>query len=420
VQLPPELELEDRVLTLDPWSSVLIVNGNITFRSSAISETALSYERVIVEKATLLSDPNIWQEPVGSPRRNPPNASQCHLLSNHPRCLKTPSRPTEQTRLNHHFHMWSDYAWYETTLQFTTSVGESQGPCLLNVTLAIEASQANAFIVYANHSPTGMSDSHLHAEGKYTALVPLIVNGQCLPGEGQMRIPLLILSESLGYGNLIGVWGATAKSKVKGLIGNVTAMVDQTVGSGEEAVTTTFNISLVHEGDHPWCSCAGLYGEGEGNDLAVPNPVSDHRNDDQSDFPDAPIWLSFEFATPSKRVRKKVHSPVSLFLHVTSGRGHLWLNGHDLGRYWNITQKDKSGEAPLHSQQYYLLPQDWLFPVNSSQLNELVIFDATGSLSKQNASNATTTSLQIVASWFAASDQGRMPDEIGNPVACLV
>merc|ERR1712238_649323 len=62
----------------------------------------------------------------------------------------------------------------------------------------------------------------------------------------------------------------------------------------------------------------------------------------------------------------------SLFLQITTGRGHLWINDKDLGRFWNITE----GRTDKYSQQYYFLPIDYLRTDGS--MNEVVLFSTMG------------------------------------------
>jgi len=68
----------------------------------------------------------------------------------------------------------------------------------------------------------------------------------------------------------------------------------------------------------------------------------------------APAWFSASF--------KEFAGSEPLFLRLATGKGQIFLNGHNIGRYWGI--------GP---QQHYYLPSCWL-----GAKNELVIFDETG------------------------------------------
>jgi hypothetical protein len=131
-----------------------------------------------------------------------------------------------------------------------------------------------------------------------------------------------------------------------------------------------------------------------------------------------------------------------LFLEITRGRGHLWLNGKDLGRYWNITRGGGAGDGDgddmprRHSQQYYFLPHDFLYQ-NAVTVNEIVLFDATmmgwtenayhdtnddssSSAVKNSNTSTTTTTPRLVLSWIEQSNTSTLLDEVDFPSACLL
>ena len=89
------------------------------------------------------------------------------------------------------------------------------------------------------------------------------------------------------------------------------------------------------------------------------------------------------------------HDFISVALKMSSmGKGQLWVNGHALGRYWDVTSNsmcescDYSGgfydHKCLHncgepSQSYYHVPYDWLLDSkNQSQETEIVVFEEKG------------------------------------------
>jgi hypothetical protein len=124
---------------------------------------------------------------------------------------------------------------------------------------------------------------------------------------------LSLLSESLGYSNSIGRWGAITKTKPTGLTGNV-LLYSPNLGR---------NVSLVE-------ISAGLHGE----ILMLDNgwklePLAEHL--ELGRYPCS--WSSISFDTP--RYDRTIQG---LFLDISTGRGHVWLNGRDFGRYCNITR----------------------------------------------------------------------------------
>jgi hypothetical protein len=129
-------------------------------------------------------------------------------------------------------------------------------------------------------------------------------------------------------------------------------------------------------------------------------------------IPSTASWSAAYFDSP-----RYDPSTQGLYLHITSGRGHLWLNGHDLGRYWNITRSGSGGgavgNAAAYSQEYYFLPNDYLYG-DSGKLNEIVLFDVFGGDHGQS---------ELVISWIeAASDDepSLLMDQADFPDACLV
>jgi len=63
-------------------------------------------------------------------------------------------------------------------------------------------------------------------------------------------------------------------------------------------------------------------------------------------------WYQARFPKPTMG-----HGEVLLFDATGMGRGHLFLNGRDLGRYWLILMNDGSGRPTQH---LYHIPLDWL------------------------------------------------------------
>jgi hypothetical protein len=328
---------------MEPFSALLVVDGVIKFDSSSIQPSGLSFHREFNESTDIL-DCTSWTEPVGTS-----NSSSRHSAA----------FPLEQTMLLVNASTSSDYAWYETN--FSTNG-------LRSAKLYIETAQANAMSVYLNGRFAGASDTHNHKEGNATLDVNL---GKLEAGE----IKLSILSESLGYGNLIGRWGGSTRSKSKGIIGNVWLAPSELES----------NISLVD--GRMWESSPGLNG---------PNRKA-HKYDSKSN---GGVWSSAHFATPS------FHSTaVDLFVEMTLGRGHVYLNGNNLGRFWNITR----GNTTEQSQKYYYLPQDLL--ASSSSSNELVWFDAFG---------GGCEGARLVTSWIEPGQfEFGFKDEVAFPQACI-
>jgi hypothetical protein len=355
-----------RLLEMLPHSVTLFVDGLNRFDSASIAPHDMAFERKFQEgfETPLLLDWSVWEEPIRAPLKKAKT--------------RVSVAPIEQTDLNINSGTFSDYAWYETEFSLEKAVS--------NATLIISTQKANAFTIFIDEVFVGAGDQHFHSEGPIELSVGI---GRISKGDHK----LFLLSESLGYGNLIGRWGAKTSSKTKGITGDVTLLEYH---DGEEP----HNTSLVD--GRVWKSYPGLHGEAlasSGNGV-LRKDLSAHLPPGASS---PPTWSSALFDTP-----RYDPSIQKLFLQITNGRGHLWLNGQDLGRYWNLTQ---AGAPHHYSQEYYFLPDDYLH--RDGNLNEIVLFDSFGAPQRETT--------QIIMSWIepAAEDDTYFLDEIDFPSACL-
>lgn len=246
----------------------------------------------------------------------------------------------------------------------------------LAASLVFEAQHANAFGVFIDDVFVGSADDHFHKEGPMSFSVEI---GNIDGGKHKLSI----LSESLGYHNLIGRWGGGTKQKSKGLTGDALLVL-----------SSYQNVSLVD--GREWRSFPGLHGEYIGrHGLSRQN----FDNNLLSSSSTSPTWASAVFDTPMYEPRIQ-----GLFLRLTAGRGHLYLNGYDLGRHWNIT----TVENGKYTQEYYFLPPDYVH--SDGKMNELVIF---------NAVPGSRIGAELLLSWTIATESPTFQDEINFPNACL-
>ena len=346
-------KIHTSILEMEKFSAVLLVDGIVRFDSAAIEPRTRSFERKFAYDPTPLVSRATWREPTGAFLGDP--------------LTKTAPRPIEQTLLNVNENVSSDYAWYETDF-FVDTV-------LTSTLLHVDTQKANGIIAFIDGSFVGAADDHQHAEGNTTLSITI----SRLP-QGKHR--LSILSESLGYHNLIGRWGGSTKAKPKGISGDVVL----------ESPRLLRNQSLVD--GRSWRSFAGLHGERRRNDTRI-----SQRELDRSPTRTTASWMSASFETP--RYDPSTHA---LFLDVTTGRGHLYLNGKDLGRYWNITR----GNSSEYSQRYYFLPNDFLW--RDGKQNELVLFDVFGGNHRE---------AKLVLSWLEKTEEPNLKDEVDFPLACI-
>ena len=348
----------NQTINMQGNSGVVLLNGMLMFDSAAINPQAIAVRRIVIESPVDLLDWQSYLEPAGA---NPANSA-----------TQTSSAPIEQTQLMMSSRVSSDYAWYTTIFRVPWFMGDIQ-----NATIAIDTQKASAMIVYINKVFVGTQADPNHDEGNITFTLEI---GTLSPA----TYKLSILSENFGYGNLIGRFGANTRAKGKGITGSVSV-------SGM-CQTKRCGFSLVD--GRTWHSFAGLHGE---------------HKDGQSGFlargaientPSSPgVWTRALFDTPSYDA-----SSQSLFLDITTGRGHFWLNDHDLGRYWNITR----GETPTYTQRYYFLPNEYLY--TNGHLNELRLFNSLG---------GDHSPTQLVLSQLVADESASLEDLVAFPTACI-
>eukprot|EP00526_Cylindrotheca_closterium_P008356 CAMPEP_0113609882 /NCGR_PEP_ID=MMETSP0017_2-20120614/4727_1 /TAXON_ID=2856 /ORGANISM="Cylindrotheca closterium" /LENGTH=850 /DNA_ID=CAMNT_0000518727 /DNA_START=69 /DNA_END=2621 /DNA_ORIENTATION=- /assembly_acc=CAM_ASM_000147 len=341
---------------LDPYSSILLKNGIREFDSSSLNPRFQAFKRVFSkgQHGPKLLDWEEWQEPIGAPSNLPATVVADH--------------PVEQTSLNVDAQVYSDYAWYETTFHMDTA-GQA-------ASLVLETQRANGLSVFIDDVFVGSANDHFHMEGPISFSVDI---GSIDAGNRKLSI----LSESLGYHNLIGRWGGGTKQKRKGLTGDVVLVLS----SGK-------NVSLVD--GRVWSSFPGLHGE------AISKQGLSRRNFEKNLLPSTsttPTWASAVFDSPSYEPRIQ-----GLYLRLTTGRGHLFLNGYDLGRHWNITTNE-SGE---YTEEYYFLPPDYVH--SDGKMNELIVF---------NSLPDSGIKADLLVSWTVATDSPNFQDEIDFPNACL-
>jgi hypothetical protein len=349
-----------RIFDMVSYSGAVLVDGILIFDSATLNPRTMAYRRVIHSNPVQLLDWSSWVEPVGAYYDDHRNMKADH--------------PIEQTELMHVSHASSDFAWFET--DFFLREGVARGALI-----SIECQMASAFSYFIDGKYLGTVDHHLHKEGNIT--LTLTIRQDLYRGPHTLSL----LSESLGYGNLIGRWGASTKAKTKGITGNVFIVGSSTPGGN-------FAIGLVD--GREWRSFPGLHGmykNGQHNIGFLHRP-------ELQDISSAPcMWSRAFFGTPSFDATN-----VSLFLDITSGRGRVWLNGHDLGRFWNITK----GDTRNYSQRYYFLPREFLY--SNGNLNELLLFNSLG---------GDTTTTKLVVSGIVEDENGNFQDQVDLPGACL-
>ena len=333
---------------LNPWSVSLFDGPNLRMDSSDIDPKAKMYRRYIRQI--------YLPSPIKARQFSIPSVCTRGVVGEH---------PVEQTQLMVQSGVSSDYAWYATEWNQATSMSL--------VKLVVETQLSNAFVVFLDGQRVSANETHAHFEGSTTLEFWLSAHLSV----GHHR--LVLLSESLGYDNVIGVWGVSAAPKTKGLTGQVWL------------ASPAGHQSLVTPGQ-TWCSCASLLGCHSANS----SPYVDSSQDTTT----AVYQTVWRFASP------QLNQGERLFVRVRTGRGHFSLNGVDMGRFWNITRQH-SGQ---YSQANYLLPVDYL---RADQENELRM---------ENVLGEPQEDVILLATHIAPGsplDFRDMEDEVGFPRACF-
>ena len=332
---------EEKDYLMPAFSAKVLDGGKVLFDSHEIHGTAEAYQRntVTVESHSF-------------------SVQECHIQRKKPKFIQS-EFPVEHAEILAHFSESTDYVWYRTSFESDEELSDPR--------IFVGSQKATAILLFIDGDLQDWGDNHDHSEGNITfVLIPKPIS------KGQHNIS--ILTESLGYYNLVGRWGASVQRKAKGIIGEV---VIENHGK---------NQSLVD--GRPWLSTLHTF-----------TPVSDSRRipfEIPEPEPPSISCSNFTFRSPSSE-RKE------LFLEITLGRGHIWLNGHDLGRFWNIT-RGASGEL---SQPYYHLPNDLLVPHGE---NEILLFDVFGN---------NHSDVRLISTWTTNAGHSNVLDEIDFPTACL-
>jgi hypothetical protein len=194
----------------------------------------------------------------------------------------------------------------------------------------------------------------------------LLALGATGDADGSAAFTLTIVAESLGLDNGHGAWVVNGTSfTMKGIVSGVSLNgVDITYGS-----TWTMRSGLIGE------ALAVFSAQGAANVTWTPVPAT-------APVAGAPLtWYRAFFTAPSNltsmllpqgqnstsvtTATPRTPSPevlASLLFDIGDGqflgRGHFYLNGFDLGRYWSILGYNTTSP----SQRYYFLPADLLVP----------------------------------------------------------
>jgi hypothetical protein len=431
--------------SLSPLAVAIVdaATGVTTFDSAAISDASRSYARVDVDVTELSglggSDGDggwrTWRETLGAPLTDP--------------TAVTAATPLEQSALSN-FDWLSEYAWYETNFSLPAAAAVGAGGrntsattsmSTTTVVLEIDTQMSNGFVVFVDGEFAGTADDHQHQDGNVTLAMDITISssssssggssgGSVARERGQPREEeteteteteqhtLQLLSESFGFHNLIGRWGSGSTAKTKGITGNVS------LGGASLESSSDWRMRPALHGE----TYGGGGGGGGGGDAI---PWSDA--DPAAQVGTAALWSTTTFSSSAATAAagvEEVEGAAKLFLDLSSlGRGHAWVNGHDLGRFWDIERAGGSGRL---TQKFYHIPSDFLVggggdgaamagnnnnahakmkkEEEKKKENTLVVFDALG---------GDFTKVRLVRSHTRASTTPVLVDEVDSPASCL-
>lgn len=264
----------------------------------------------------------------------------------------TADRPYEQSNVTLGL---TEYLWYQRNVTVATA-GDAE--------LAFQGRSASGYVVFVNGVKAGEVNDHHHSvmgDLTYKLSVPLSA------GDNQ----LLILSTSFGYTNNMD---SGSGPKTKGIVGSVTlGAQDITAGT--------------------WNMRPQLAGQALQVYTAAGAKRVQWSGDWQSGGPGT--WYAATFTTPSLSGGKQ------LLLRANGmTRGQLYVNGHELGRYWMILENDGSGHA---TQGVYHIPADWLIAGDGA--NVLTLAEVIGASDASQVRLVTSQMVDTTMSSFDADPQ---------------
>ena len=220
----------------------------------------------------------------------------------------------------------SDYLFYHTQVSVPVSNN--------NAFVVVDSRTANSLSLFVNGKFQGATDNHRHVSGNLTMTVGI---------SPAISVPfnLTILSVSLGLDN--GVYPSFIEKK--GIVGSV--YVGETEITGNEwlhrpKLTGEIQQVYINENSHK---------------ISWDSNISEYLNTSLT-------WFKTTFTV------SPYSNEYSLLLKLTGfSRGHYYINGIDLGRYWLIEHEG------ILVQEYYFIPPDI---VNYSGPNLLVIGEELG------------------------------------------
>ena len=291
--------------------SIIVLNKaySILYDTSKVNSTGLCTKRAYIQYKIRMDPFLAWSESIRE-------VTKTAIIQQHP--LEQLMVTQDET----------DYLFYQTTV----NIPKDDKP---NYELKVDTSKANALLVFRNERFEGAADDHDVNVGKLNLKLNIQSNGK--------PFNLTILSVSLGLSNVV----QPHFIEHKGIVGKVVINgVDITNQAWLHRPKLTGEVLQVYTGD----------GSKQVN-----------WDSDYAKYINASLtWFKTTFTV------EEYPKDYSLLLHLVGfGRGHFYVNGVDLGRYWLIRMVN----SLKYVQEYYFIPPDI---VNYDAPNLLVIGEELG------------------------------------------
>ena len=262
-------------------------------------------------------------------------------------------RPMEQLNFTRDL---TDYCWYATEVKSAEALQAAE--------LSIDSSYGQAFIAWMDGQLLGSCSQPSH---DWTS-----TGWQCKISAGDMPAgshQLSLLSISLGIQNGMDPEEIPYRNHWKG------------IDSYGQVSLGGQNITM---GAAPWLLRPYLTGEFLGLGSADGHSAVQWSDDWQQTIGQPLTWYSASFP----QVQLPDSGLYSVLLDLSGmGRGHAFVNGHDIGHYWLIM----GGDSGYPTQWLYHVPQDWL---STDGDNSLVLLEETGG--DPTNINVVISTMQIV------------------------
>ena len=278
-------------ITMQPMSIIVLDKAlSILYDSSKVNSIGLRTKRVYIRDKVRMNPLSAWSESVEEIVKDA-------VIEQH---------PLEQLRVTQDE---TDYLFYQTEVTI---------PVVEKLDLTVESRKANSLLIFTNERYEGSVDTHGNTFGNMSLTLNIHPKNKFFK--------LTILSVCLGLSNVIQL----NFIEQKGIVGKV--LLNE--------------VDITHQ---KWLHRPKLTGE----ILRVYTDDGSKQVNWDSDYTKytntSLTWFKTTFTV------ERYSEDYSLLLHLVGfGRGHFYVNGVDLGRYWLI----RMVKSLKYVQEYYFIPPD--------------------------------------------------------------